>query len=162
MLELVVPDVTRHSAWLASHREWGPGVHEDGFGVGAEDDVVSAEGFATWVGRLRSLRDAQMWWVVDRDEVLGGVALRTGPEDVVLRLGHVGYGIRPSARGRGVATWALGAVLTHARAAGLGRVLLVCADDNVGSVRTIERHGGVLEKVIEVDDGRVRRYWIDV
>jgi len=142
MLEVVPPDVSRHSAWLESHREWGPGPHEDGFGLDPTDDVDSPEGFAVWVSRLRSLPAGRTWWIVDGDEVLGGIALRTAAGPVVGRLGHVGYGIRPSARGRGLATWALGELLPHARAAGLGRLLLVCLDDNVGSIRTIERNGG--------------------
>ncbi|GAB3792629.1 GNAT family N-acetyltransferase [Nocardioides ungokensis] len=162
MLELVRPDVTRHSAWLASHREWGPGLHEDGFGLGPDDEVESAEGFAAWVSRLRSLPAARMWWIVDGDEVLGGVALRTTASPDVMRLGHVGYGIHPSARGRGIATWALGELLPRARTAGLSRLLLVCLDDNVGSISTIERHGGVLEKVVDEEHGRLRRYWIDL
>ena len=162
MLELVLPDVAQHAAWLASHREWGPGLHEDGFGVGPEDDVESAEGFAAWVSRLRSLPAAQLWWIVDDEQVLGGIALRTGTDDKVRRHGHVGYGIRPSARGRGIATWALGEVRAHAREAGLSRLLLVCRDDNMGSVRTIERQGGVLEKVVDTGQAVVRHYWIDL
>lgn len=162
MLELVSPDVARHSAWLASHREWGAGLHEDGFGIGADDDVESAEGFAAWVTRLRSLPAARMWWIVEGDEVLGGIALRAATNDKVLRLGHVGYGVRPSARSRGIATWALGAVLPHARAASLSRLLLVCLDDNVASINTIERHNGIFENVVADGDVLVRRYWIDL
>ena len=162
MLELVLPDVARRAAWLASHREWGPGLHEDGFGIGPDDDVGSADGFATWVSRLRSLPAARLWWIVDGEAVLGGIALRTVTNDKVRRLGHVGYGIRPSARGRGIATWAVGEVLPHARTAGLSRLLLVCLDDNVGSIRTIERNGGVLEKVSDDGHGVVRHYWIDL
>jgi predicted acetyltransferase len=103
-----------------------------------------------------------MWWIVDGEAVLGGIALRTGTDDKVLRLGHVGYGVRPSARRRGIATWAVGQVLPHARTAGISRLLLVCRDDNLGSIKTIERHGGVLDRVR--DDGRavVRHYWIDL
>jgi predicted acetyltransferase len=162
MLELILPDVARHSAWLASHREWGPGLHEDGFGLGVDDDVESAEGFAAWVSRIRSLRAAQMWWIVEDGAVQGGIALRTATNANVLRLGHVGYGIRPSARGRGIATWAVGALLPHARAAGLSRLLLVCLENNVGSIKNIERHGGVLEQVVDDGHGLVRRYWIDL
>lgn len=159
MLRLVVPDAARHEAWLAGHREWGPGWHEDGFGIGPDDDVASADGFAAWVRRLHGLPSARMWWIVEADAVLGGVALRLGG-DRVAQLGHVGYGVRPSARGRGVATWALGEVLVRARALGLPRVLLVCRDDNPGSIATIERHGGVLEGVVDEEHGRVRRYGI--
>ncbi|MDX2516846.1 GNAT family N-acetyltransferase [Streptomyces stelliscabiei] len=68
--------------------------------------------------------------------------------------------MRPSARRRGLATWALGAVLPEARALGMGRVLITCDDDNVASARTIERNGGVLEDVRTTDEGIKRRYWI--
>lgn len=162
MLDLVSPDVARHSAWLASHREWGPGLHEDGFGIGPDDDVETAEGFAAWVTRIRSLPAARMWWIVEGEAVVGGLALRTVTSDKVLRLGHVGYGIRPSARGRGIATWAVGELLPHARSAGLSRLLIVCRDDNVGSIKTIERHGGVLEKVVDDELGLGRHYWVEL
>ena len=158
-LELVVPDAARHEAWLAGHREWGPGRHEDGFGIGPDDEVESVEGFEAWVHRLHGRTSARMWWIVDGDAVLGGVALRLGG-DQVARLGHVGYGVRPTARGRGVATWALGEVLGRARGLGLPRLLVVCRDDNPASIATIERHGGALEAVVDEDHGRVRRYWI--
>ena len=39
---------------------------------------------------------------------------------------------------------------------GIDRVLVTCDDDNVGSARTIESQGGVLE---DIRRGK-RRYWI--
>ncbi|MHB1087250.1 MAG: GNAT family N-acetyltransferase [Acidimicrobiales bacterium] len=162
MLELVAPDVALYSSWLASHREWGPGEHEDGFGLGADDDVETPEGFSAWVSRLGSLPTARLWWIVQDNAVLGGVALRAGTTERVLRLGHVGYGVRPSARGRGIATWAMGELLVRARAQGMTRLLVVCLDDNVGSIKVIERHAGVLEGVRREAHGLVRRYWIDL
>ncbi|MBW4076915.1 MAG: GNAT family N-acetyltransferase [Acidobacteria bacterium] len=144
------------------HREWGPGLHEDGFGLGQDDEVESLEGFSTWVSRLCSRPNARMWWIMEGDDVLGGIALRSESSDKVPQLGHVGYGVRPSARGRGVATWAMGAILVHARSAGLGRLLLVCLDDNVNSIRIIERYAGVLEGVVAEGHSLVRRYWIEL
>ena len=149
----------RRSAWLESHREWGPGLHEDGFGIGAEDDVESEAGFAAWVGSVRS-RPARTWWIVEQHVVVGGVVLRPFTNDDVLRTGHIGYGIRPSARGRGIATWALQHVLRHADEVALERVLLVCADSNAASIRTIERCGGVLERTVDDAHGPLRHYWI--
>lgn len=92
--------------------------------------------------------------------MLGGIALRPFTNDDVLRTGHIGYGIRPSARGRCLATWALAQVLPHAREAGLDRALLVCMDDNAASIRTIERSGGVLAGIVDDGHGLVRHYWI--
>ncbi len=33
---------------------------------------------------------------------------------------------------------------------------------NVGSIKSIERHGGILEKVIDDGHGLVRLYWIEL
>nr|WP_319464069.1 GNAT family N-acetyltransferase [Micromonospora sp. RTP1Z1] len=74
--------------------------------------------------------------------------------------GHIGYGVRPSARRRGVATFALGVALSEAARRGIDPVLVTCDDDNTASARIIERHGGVLEDVRDTELGRIRRYWI--
>ncbi|WP_430501509.1 GNAT family N-acetyltransferase [Micromonospora trifolii] len=172
MPELLAPTVRLHAAWLEAHDEWGPGLHEDGFGLRSTDEVRSPEGFAAWVTRLADRSgpakplDAgrvpcTYRWIVEDDRVLGGIALRHELNDYLLQVaGHIGYGIRPSARRRGLATWALGRMLAHARALGLDRVLLVCEAGNDASSRTIERCGGVLEGIRDADLGPARRYWI--
>jgi predicted acetyltransferase len=102
-------------------------------------------------------------WIVEGDRVLGAIALRHELNDFLLRAGgHIGYGIRPSARRRGLATWALGRMLGEARVLGLDRVLIICEVDNIASAKTIERHGGVLEDVRDTELGTVRRYWIKI
>ena len=167
MRELVVPNVALETAWREAHSEWGQGEHEDGFGLDPSNDITSAEGFAAWVSRLVEAaatpdgpRCTYRWIVEDRT-VLGGIAVGHQLDEFRLHArGQVGYGVRPSARGRGVATWALRQMLDEMRDVGLERVLVVCAEDNVASARTIERCGGVLEDVRLTDLGRARRYWI--
>jgi predicted acetyltransferase len=83
-------------------------------------------------------------------------------EDEYVRwAGNIGYGIRPSARRRGLASWALSRVIDDARALGLNRLLMVCAVDNVASVKAIERCGGAFEGVAGTRFGPVRRYRIE-
>jgi len=65
-------------------------------------------------------------WIVEGKRVLGGIALRHTGNDAVRWAGHIGYGIRPSARRRGLATWALGRILDEARVLGMDRLLIVC------------------------------------
>jgi predicted acetyltransferase len=153
---LIAPTTQLHTAWLEAHAEWGPGVHEDGFGIDATDDVESPEGFAAWVARVSTTERATCRWIVEDDQVLGAIALR---HELNERTGHIGYGIRPSARGRGLATWALGQILFEAQALGMDRVLLVCLAGNAASAKTIEHNGGVLEPS---RNSAVLRYWIAV
>ena len=46
---------------------------------------------------------------------------------------------------------------------GIERVLVTCDVDNIGSIKTIERNGGVLENIVTVQgfEKPVRRYWIE-
>jgi hypothetical protein len=44
MPELITPTVRLHAAWIEAHDEWGPGVHEDGFGLHPSDEVDSPAG----------------------------------------------------------------------------------------------------------------------
>jgi len=125
MPDLLAPTMRLRSAWREAHEEWGPGIHEDGFGLLPEDDVSSSAGFAAWLGRLIDGSDPATHlgegkfhctyrWITEDDQVLGGIALRHGLDDLLMgEGGHIGYGIRPSAHRRGLATWALGQMLAH-------------------------------------------------
>jgi predicted acetyltransferase len=168
--ELVPPTTSLHTAFLECRDDWGPGLHEDGIGIGPEDELDSPAGFAAWVGRRLRMthpagapcpaeRHSSPRWIVEDGQVLGGIVLRHVFDE---HAGHIGYGIRPSARGRGLATWALGRMLIEAQSLSLDRVLLVCAADNVPSIKTIEHHGGVPEPATTGDDEGMRRYWIEI
>jgi RimJ/RimL family protein N-acetyltransferase len=161
MPDLIPPTPQLHAAWLDAHTEWGPGLHEDGFGLLPTDEVGSPTGFATWIARLAA-ESGICRWIVEGDQVLGGIALRQEPADYVQWAGHIGYGIRPSARKRGLGSWALGRILDEARALGLDQVLLVCAVDNIASVKTIEHNGGTFEGIKDTKFGPARRYWIKI
>lgn len=79
--------------------------------------------------------------------------------------GNVGYDVPPSMRGKGYSLFFLLEIVKKARLEGLEKILLTCNSDNLPSVRTIEKAGGVLENVIESSESnnlgkRVSRYWI--
>ena len=79
--------------------------------------------------------------------------------------GHIGYAVVPEFRRRGYATTILHLSLQIARGKlSLTRILLTCDDDNIGSIRTIEKNGGVLQNIItgpDLDKPK-RRYWIKI
>lgn len=172
MPELIPPSTRLRESWLAARSEWDHGEHQPGSGLHADDDIESREGFGRWVARLHGESDpaippgtgrvhATYWWISEGDTYLGAITLRHALNDFLLWAGgHIGYSVRPSARRRGLATWALRSVLPEARALGLQRVLVTCDDINLASARTIENAGGALEDVRDTELGRTRRYWI--
>jgi predicted acetyltransferase len=103
------------------------------------------------------------WIVEDGREVVGVSNLRHRlTESLRAEGGHIGYGVRPSARRRGVATELLRQTLARAHALGISEALVTCASTNEGSVRTILRNGGRLEgeAFVEKRGEVVRRYWV--
>lgn len=78
--------------------------------------------------------------------------------------GHIGYGIRPTERGKGYGTQQLRLALDEARKMGLKRVLITCNKDNIASYRVMEKNGGVrTSDGLDQNDGTIqRRYWIDL
>lgn len=174
MPELIAPTTRLHSSWLESRAEWGVDTHQAGAGLRGDEDVETPAGFAAWVAGLNAQSDPSVlpepgrvhctsWWIVQDDIYLGAIALRHELNDYLREVGgHIGYGIRPSARRQGLATWALDAVLPHARALGLSRVLVTCEVGNVASARIIEKAGGIFEGARDTDLGVIRRYWIEL
>lgn len=100
----------------------------------------------------------------ERGRLLGAADIRHELNDVLLAHGgHIGDGIRPSERGRGLGTRLVALALDECRRLGITRVLMTCDDTNVASARTIEKNGGVLENKVPSEDGGLeRRYWIDL
>jgi predicted acetyltransferase len=98
-------------------------------------------------------------------ELVGRASLRFKLNEFFAeRGGHVGYAVAPTQRRKGYATEILRQSLVLLRAEGVERVLVTCANDNVGSARTIEINGGVYESTVAPVPGdpiETRRYWIE-
>ena len=52
--------------------------------------------------------------------------------------------------------------LDECRKLGIEKVLMVCNKENVGSAKSIQNNGGVLENEVEVDGVVEQRYWIEL
>lgn len=100
-----------------------------------------------------------------RDKIVGRLSIRHQLDEFLTYIGgHIGYFVVPEERRKGFATAMLVQSLGVAKTRGLSRVLLTCDVDNVGSKKTIENCGGVLENIVESNAGAPSkmRFWIDL
>lgn len=105
------------------------------------------------------------YWLVDAGAYIGSVRIRPTLNDHLLKFGgHVGYDIRPSARGKGYGNEILALALPKAKELDLQRVLLTCDVTNQRSRKVIEKNGGVLENEVENPPTGVNklRFWINL
>lgn len=162
-LSLVRPANDLREPFLDMAREYIETEDEIDFGDALAD-------FSAYVERTsleqRGVRDGRApcshFWLLDGSIVLGTsrVRHRLTPE-LEREIGHIGYDIRPSRRGRGHASTLLRLTLDRARELGLSGVWIICDSDNVASIATAERCGGRLdsELISERTGSPIRRYW---
>ena len=182
MAEFVQPDVQYQQSFLAAVDEIRAAEEDERYTglsvimpVGdfpgesfSSDELKDPGRFAAYTERLRELAEPGTWlpdgvvpathlWWVDGDDFLGRLSIRHSLTPFLLNLGgHIGYVVRPSARGRGAATAMLRAALPVANQLGIDPALVTCDDDNRASSRVIETCGGVFEDQRE----NKLRYWL--
>lgn len=97
-------------------------------------------------------------------KVVGTIQIRHYLNESLLKNGgHIGDGVRPSERRKGYATQMIQLALEECKKLGIQRVLMVCYKDNIGSRKSIEKNGGILENEIPAENGKIdQRYWISL
>jgi len=116
----------------------------------AEAGLGLPEGFVPYIQLISFAADGQ---------AVGFLNLRLRLNDYLLQEGgHIGYSIRPFARGKGLAKEQLRQGLQVAKSKNIKRVLVTCDSDNEASRAVILANGGALEDI----RGGKERYWIDV
>ncbi len=129
-----------------------------------------ASDFTAWLNRIRRLArpvgspDAPVpsstYCLVDGEELVGVSNLRHQLNDQVRHIGgHIGLGIRPSQRGRGLGTVLMARTIDKATAIGLTDLHIHCHANNPASAAMIVANGGVLHSQVAAADGLiVQRY----
>lgn len=101
---------------------------------------------------------------INRNIFVGAVNIRHYlNEELLLKGGHIGDGVRPSERRKGIATKMISLALEECKKIGIDKVLMVCDKENIGSAKSIKNNGGILENEIELEDRKIiQRYWIEI
>ena len=167
-LILRLPTEDDASEFLRAHHATSPGVPSF---LHFYDDGISLAEYLQVLASVREGRNLPTGYVPETflfafvgTRIVGRVAIRHSLNAFLEREGgHIGYVVVPEFRRRGYATRILGLALRIAtEQLGIDDVLLVCGDSNIGSIRVIERNGGVLQDIIRIDRGQepLRRFRI--
>jgi predicted acetyltransferase len=110
----------------------------------------------------RGVQESVYFLVNEKDRILGAVTIRHSLTERMFNTeGHIGAGIRPSARRKGYATKILELALDKMRALDIPNALVTCNEDNIGSEKAIIKNGGVRDDdFLESHGNTVKRYWI--
>ncbi|MCU0758401.1 MAG: GNAT family N-acetyltransferase [Steroidobacteraceae bacterium] len=131
----------------------------------ARESIEAVGAWLTWLDALYAPRDAERWVTASQQHWLQGseyrFAVRDAADDRLLggaglnhinrthAFGNLGYWVRTGATGRGVATRATRLVARFGLAtAGLGRIEILTATDNVASQRVATKAGATFEAVL--------------
>ena len=147
-------------------------------GTGGFDKILDGSTFEECLQQIINLRDRKYakdnnrcpgnTFCLIREEdnkIVGMINVRYDLNEKLLNFGgHIGYSIRPTERRKGYNKINLYLGLIEAKKFNLDKVMLDCSVDNLGSDRTIQALGGVLERcgVDPYDNTLTNVYWIDV
>ena len=99
------------------------------------------------------------------NKLIGTISLRHElNEDLANYGGNIGYGIRPSERGKGYGTQQLALVLDFARELKIPRVMISCDKDNPASSKVMIKNSAVFEREYynEEHNEIIQIYWINL
>lgn len=170
MLKLILPAPEYKEQILCYKKEF----LENGDSMDGCGGLNLAETFEDWFENWKNSQSEETvrsglvpsttYLAVDEDDVLVGmIDIRHRLNDsLLLHGGHIGYSIRKSQRRKGYATEMLGLALKECPKYGIERALVTCAGTNIGSAKTIQKNGGVLENEIQEGERMTQRYWIHI
>ena len=159
MIRLVRPTVEQKEKALTyrqEHFEHGENI------INGSELLDKTDSYEEWLTSIRNNEKPETvspdWVVTDtffavdeQEEIVGIIDLRHTLNDFLKDFGNSGYSVRPSQRQKGYATEMLKLVLDVAREAELTELHLSVEKDNIPSIKTIVKNGGVYERSFEFE-----------
>lgn len=105
------------------------------------------------------------YWLIDKQEFIGRISIRHSLSKYLEKYdGNIGFEICPSKRKMGYGSILLGLGIEQAKKLGLNKLLIMCKDSNIASIKIIEKNNGILIKKyfvkINTENIYIRKYII--
>lgn len=170
MIKLVRPHIRYQASYIRALKDF----QAEGLPWHLDTDVEKLEkNFQQYVDDLLAdenrpgmsgVPETRLWADLD-GEFAGFISIRHQLTEALQRFGgNIGYETAPTFRKKGVASEMLKLALPIARNIGLQKALLTCDDDNIASIKVIEKNGGILKERKFFQEGQPlkRYYWISL
>jgi predicted acetyltransferase len=149
------------SEWKHSIEKWTPSaIWVSDFSFAEMMDYWTER--ETNVAYKKGLVPATLFYLVHGNgKLIGAIDFRHELNNRLLQNGgHIGYGIWPSERNNGYASYMLSLLLKQIKKHGYEKVLITCSDGNLASAKVIEKNNGKLLDKPVFEEELTRRYWI--
>ena len=162
-MQLILPAMEYESSYRGYIRELG---EEERYPFPLDFDdsdfsrlLMKLDDFRKGIDLPEGFVPASTYWLVEGNELLGVSSLRHCLNERIRHAGgHIGLGIRPAWRGRGLGSLLLKLTLEKAFENGIRPVHVHCHKHNEPSARMIRANGGILESEIIAGEETVQRY----
>lgn len=156
--EAIQPDSADYDEWEYKIQEYRREFLENGDTINGSRGLHHYEKIAGWLEQIKACEKDNNSYIgvpvttflaIRRDSpddwtIVGNIEIRHHLNPALEELGgHIGYSVRPSQRRKGYAVSMLRQLLCYARTLGLKKVMLDCDKSNTGSLKTIQKCGGV-------------------
>lgn len=99
---------------------------------------------------------------IDQEMLVGAVNIRHDLNEALLAHGgHIGLGVRPSLRNKGIGTKLIKLALEECKKLNINKVLMTCDKSNIASSKAIINNNGMLADETLFIDKIIQRYWIN-
>jgi len=144
--------------------------------INGSGGLIRYESYDEWLAKISAQKEikpsltdtpATTYFTIRKSDnkIIGSTQLRHYLTEKLQRDGgNVGYGIRPSERGKGYGVKQLALVLEEARVLNISQVMVHCSKDNRASAKVAIRNGGLLVcEGFDEEEGKVSEiYQIDL
>ena len=170
--KLILPAQGYLLSYLEACREYKLSPSDDGFFhdndtfMDWKDTIFKTyENSSLGIGLKKGYVPATTFWLVENSEFIGYGNVRHYLTPPLERFGgHIGYVIRPSRQGMGYGAKQLALLLNEAAWLNIDDALITCNDNNIASIRIIEKNNGryldTIKNIIGGKERVTRRYWV--
>jgi predicted acetyltransferase len=162
-MELALPSIEYKDSYLEYIKELG---NEERYPFPMDFDYSNFEAllekieqFSKGLNLPAGYVPSSTFWLVDSREIIGVTNIRHYLNSEIEHCGgHIGLGIRPAYRGKGLGGYLMKLSIEKLKGMGVNSVHIHCYKENIASSKAIRSSGGVLASELPLQNRVVQRY----